>query len=165
MTPEWSHPIVLAHIPAGGQRLRLQPPTEALPGIAARLGLPAVASLSAELELTPGQGARVGVTGVLRAELTQECVVTLQPLPAAVEERFAWRLLPPGEEPSDGDDDPDDIPSDEAGVVDLGEELVQQLSLALDPYPRAPGAEIPPEHAGEALGAFAALARLKRNKG
>jgi len=66
-----------------------------------------------------------------------------------------------GEEPSDGDDDPDDIPADESGVVDLGEELVQQLSLALDPYPRAPGAEIPPEHAGGAHGPFAALARLK----
>ena len=159
---EWTHPVVLANIPAGGQRLRLSAPAEALPAIAARLGLPAVASLTAEMSLAPERGGRVGVRGTLRAQVTQECVVTLAPLPAEVAEEFAWRLLPPGEEPSDGDDDPDDIPSDEAGAVDLGEELVQQLSLALDPYPRAPGAEIPAEHAGGAHGPFAALARLKR---
>ncbi|MFL1463772.1 YceD family protein [Roseococcus sp. DSY-14] len=159
---EWTHPVVLANIPAGGQRLRLAAPEAALPAIAARLGLPAVAALSAEVALSPGRGGRVEARGTLRARVTQECVVTLAPLPAEVAEEIAWRLLPPGEEPSDGDDDPDDIPSDEAGVVDLGEELVQQLSLALDPYPRAPGAEIPPEHAGGAHGPFAALARLKR---
>ncbi len=158
---EWTHPVVLANIPAGGQHLRLEAPEAALPAIAARLGLPAVAALSAELALTPERGGRVAVRGSLRARVTQECVVTLAPLPAEVAEDFAWRLLPPGEEPSDGDDDPDDIPADESGVVDLGEELVQQLSLALDPYPRAPGADIPPEHAGGAHGPFAALARLK----
>ncbi len=160
MSVEWSHPIVVANVPAGGKRLRLAAPAEALPAIAARLGLPAVGSLSAELALKPGRGGSVGVEGTLRAEVTQECVVTLAPLPAVVEERFAWRLLPPGEEPSDGDDDPDDIESNAAGEVDLGEELVQQLSLGLDPYPRAPGAEVPAEHAG-AHGPFAALARLK----
>lgn len=161
MTTEWSHPIVLANVPAGGKELRLAAPAEALPAIAARLGLPAVASLEATLALKPAGGGRIGVTGRLRGAVTQECVVTLAPLAAVVDEEFAWRLLPPGEEPSDGDDDPDDIPSDESGVVDLGEELVQQLALGLDPYPRAAGAEIPPEHAGGAHGPFAALAGLK----
>ncbi len=161
MSPEWTHPLVLANVPAGGKRLRLAAPAEALPAIATRLGLPAVESLEAELALKPAGGGRIGVTGRLRGAVTQECVVTLAPLPAVVEEEFAWRLLPPGEEPSDGDDDPDDIPSDESGVVDLGEELVQQLALGLDPYPRAPGAEIPAEHAGGAHGPFAALAGLK----
>jgi len=47
-------------------------------------------------------------------------------------------------EPSDGEDDPDDIET-EQDVADLGEALAQQLSLALDPYPRAPGAAMPRE--------------------
>jgi hypothetical protein len=65
-------------------------------------------------------------------------------------------------EPSDGDEDPDDLPA-EAGAVDMGEALAQQLSLALDPYPRAPGAELPAEATdGGAHGPFAALAKLKR---
>lgn len=161
MSAEWSHPLVLANVPAGGKELRVAAPAGALPAIAARLGLSAVALLEATLALKPVGGGRIAVTGRLRGAVTQECVVTLAPLEAVVEEEFAWRLLPPGEEPSDGDDDPDDIPSDEAGEVDLGEELVQQLALGLDPYPRAPGAEIPPEHAGGAHGPFAALAGLK----
>ena len=161
MTPEWSHRLVLANVPAGGQSLSLDAPAEARAALARRLGLPAIHALSAELALTPDAGGRIAVRGTLRAELEQECVVTLAPVRASISDPVAWRLLPEGEEPADGDDDPDDIPS-EGGAVDLGEELAQQLALALDPYPRAPGAEIPEEHRGDgAHGAFAALAALK----
>ena len=74
---------------------------------------------------------------------------------------LAWRLLPAGLEPSDGDDDPDDIET-EAGMADLGEALAQDLALALDPYPRAPGAEVPAEYRPDGLGGpFAALAGLR----
>ena len=64
-------------------------------------------------------------------------------------------------EPSDGEDDPDDIES-EQGAADLAEALAQQLSLAIDPYPRAPGAEMPDLEGGGAHGPFATLLKLKR---
>jgi hypothetical protein len=93
--------------------------------------------------------------------LEQACVVTLDPVLQRIDEPVAWRLLPAGMEPSDGDDDPDDIET-EASVADLGEALAQQLSLALDPYPRAPGAEVPEAYRPDgASGPFAALARLR----
>jgi len=39
---------------------------------------------------------------------------------------------------------------------------VEQLALALDPYPRKPGAALPVELLDEPTGPFAALARLTR---
>ena len=67
---------------------------------------------------------------------------------------------------ADADDAPEPI---EGGIIDLGEAVAQQLALALDPYPRAPGAAILPEigvNAGAAVarspepGPFAALAGI-----
>jgi hypothetical protein len=75
----------------------------------------------------------------------------------------AGSLLPAGREPADGPDDPDEIESAD-GIADLGEAVAEQLALALDPYPRAPDAELPPEANDEAAGAFAALAALRRGK-
>jgi hypothetical protein len=70
-------------------------------------------------------------------------------------------VLPAGREPADGPDDLDEIET-ENDVVDLGEAVAEQLALALDPYPRAPGAELPPEAVDPEAGAFGALAALRR---
>jgi len=52
--------------------------------------------------------------------------------------------------------------------IDLGELVVQELAVALDPYPRAPGAEVPeayrPPEVEEESGPFAALKVLKGDK-
>ena len=49
------------------------------------------------------------------------------------------------------------------GAVDLGEAAAEQLALALDPYPRAPGAVFEPLPEAEAtkVSPFAALRRLQ----
>ena len=58
-------------------------------------------------------------------------------------------------------DDPPEPLGD--GLVDVGEIVTQQLALALDPYPRAPGSELPAEAAPAtpAESPFRALAALK----
>jgi hypothetical protein len=161
MSPEFSRPLTLAHVPEAGQSLRLEAGEAERAALARRFGLIALHALEADLRLRPGPEGRVRVEGVLRAEVEQACVVSLEPVRQRLEEAVAWRLLPEGIEPSDGDEDPDDIPS-EGGVADLGEALAQQLSLALDPYPRAPGATLPAEAGdGGAHGPFAALAKLR----
>jgi uncharacterized metal-binding protein YceD (DUF177 family) len=162
LTTELSRPLTLDHVPAAGQFLLLVASEAERAALAERFGLLALLSLPGELQLRPGPEGRVLVTGRLMAEVEQACVVTLEPVRQLVDEMVAWRLLPDGVEPSDGDEDPDDLPA-EAGAVDMGEALAQQLSLALDPYPRAPGAELPAEATdGGAHGPFAALAKLKR---
>jgi uncharacterized metal-binding protein YceD (DUF177 family) len=52
----------------------------------------------------------------------------------------------------------------EDGVIDLGGVLIEQFTLALDPYPRAPGAslEAPAEEGVDKPGSpFAALSKLR----
>lgn len=145
--------------------------------LAARLRIPAVERLEAWLTLTPETGGTTRLRGRLRADVVQECVVTLGPVPQSMEVALDLRLLPPGTPATDDDpDSPDEIETF-GDAVDLGEVVAEQLALALDPYPRAPDATIPPELDGGALepeanmedtplerpNPFAALSRLKRN--
>ena len=88
-------------------------------------------------------------------------MVSLDPVGQSLDEEVAFRLLPPGREPQDGPDDIDEIESPD-GIADLGEALAELLALALDPYPRAPAAELPAGAGGAVTGGFAALAALRR---
>ncbi len=161
MSAEFSHRLPLAHVPAGGQHLRLLAGAEERAALAGRFGLLTLHSLVAELRLNPDEDGAILVSGEMMAELDQACGITLVPIRQSVREPVAWRLLPEGMEPSDGEDDPDDIET-EQGAADLGEALAQQLSLAIDPYPRAPGAEMPDEPDETAAHSpFAKLSRLK----
>ncbi|UPY37940.1 DUF177 domain-containing protein [Sediminicoccus sp. KRV36] len=161
MSAEFSHRLPLAHVPAAGQALRLLATPAERDALARRFDLFALHALAAELRLAPGPEGVIHVTGELTAELEQACGITLAPVRQSVREAVAWRLLPEGMEPTDGEDDPDDIET-EQGTADLGEALAQQLSLAIDPYPRAPGAEMPADLSdGGAHGPFAKLLRLK----
>ncbi|MGI4747246.1 MAG: DUF177 domain-containing protein, partial [Janthinobacterium lividum] len=85
---------------------------------------------------------------LLAARLTRTCVVTLEEFPVVVAEQFMVRFVPaePGDEQADVEldlDADDDVPYD-GTTIDLGEAAIEQLALALDPYPRKPGAERPP---------------------
>ncbi|HEY2033268.1 MAG TPA: hypothetical protein VGH02_06235, partial [Rhizomicrobium sp.] len=108
----------------------------------------------------------------LICDLIQPSVVTLEPLRTHVEEGFARELhvahrlrrdIVGDEELSlaAGDDDaPEEI---ETSKYDLAGPLLEELSLALDPYPRAPGeAFSPPEPPGDSPESpFAVLKKLK----
>ncbi len=136
--------------------------------LARRFGLLSLDRLSATLRLERA-GARnlVRVDGRLAAEVTQACVVTLEPVGAHLEKGFILLydldaaaaqgevvVEPEAEEPPE--------PVGPHGI-DLGEAVAQQLAIALDPYPRAPGAALP-EEPRAADGPFAVLESLKRGR-
>ncbi len=131
--------------------------------LARRFGIPAVNRLRAELLLRPEPGGGVRVGGRLAAEVVQDCCVTLEPVVQQVEEAVDLRILPPGQDPADDDPDaPGRGPGRGGRRGDLGEAMAEQLALALDPYPRAPGAELPeagaePDPARTPFGALSAL--------
>jgi hypothetical protein len=130
--------------------------------LARRFGLRALESLGAEVRLAPlERGVRLDAE--LAADLVQDCVVTLEPVPARIRERF---VLVYGDAPAGPDEDVVVEPL-ENETIDIGEAVSQQLSLALDPYPRAPGAMIDPRWAGgeTAEAPFAALAKLRKTVG
>ena len=71
-------------------------------------------------------------------------------------------FVPEGTESEDDDPDlPDEIPYP-AGAIDLGEAAIQQLALALDPYPRRPDLPEAGEELPDTPHPFAALAALRR---
>lgn len=118
--------------------------------LARRFGLLALDRLEASFALRRAGSGVVHVTGRVEADLVQSCVVTLEPVPAQVGESFAADFaVGTGGRAADPDLDFEAADPPEAirnGHIDLGELAAEQLALALDPYPRAPGAAVPPEY-------------------
>ena len=108
------------------------------------------------------------MTGAFTFVAQRRCGVTLEPLEERGGEDVSLKLLPEGSpalppEGSeividvDGEDPPEAVSGSE---VDLGHYLVEALALALDPFPRAPGAVFEPTSVGEITSPFAALKSL-----
>jgi len=136
VTPEFSRPERMTRPPP---EVRVEASAEECAALARRFGLPAVARLACRFRLAPAAKGAVRAEGELDALVSQVCVVTGEVFEAPVAERFAVRFVEAGSEnpePDLGDDD--EIPC-EGGTMDLGEAAAEQLALALDPYPRAPG--------------------------
>lgn len=121
--------------------------------LAQRFGVAAVRNVTADVVLRrKGRSHLVLLEGRLRAEVEQACVVTLEPVTETLDERFVLRFtLDPAkagtESAVDADmeimvdpeaDDPPELIGPD-GVIDVGEAVAQQLSLAINPYPRAQG--------------------------
>ncbi len=136
--------------------------------LAERMGIPAVLTLTCRFALRKsrihgGEVAAVEATGTLSSRVVQSCVVSLEPVEATVEDAFTLRFIPEGIERDDlGLDEEDEIPY-QGDAIDLGEAAAQQLALALDPFPRKPGAELEIPKESTLQNPFAALAQLKKN--
>lgn len=114
------------------------------------LELQAIDRLVATLQLRRLASGLIEVTGDLESEVVQTCVVTLEPVPAEIRERFRLTFGDAEPEPTLGEidihfDDSDPPEPIIDGQIDLGALVAEQLSLALDPYPRKEGAEVPQE--------------------
>lgn len=122
--------------------------------LARRFGLIGIDRLEAVFSLNRAGGGVIHIQGAIEAEVTQACVVTLAAVPARISETFSADFADVDDRRHPGDADLDFEAQDPPepirnGHVDLGELAAEHLSLALDPYPRAPGAAIPPEYSPE----------------
>jgi uncharacterized metal-binding protein YceD (DUF177 family) len=131
--------------------------------LARRFDLVSLDRLAASVELTHERGGTILLSAEFTAVFAQECIVTLDPVPGSIAERFALRYGPlEMETGADSDDEPAFEPL--AGdVIDIGEAVAQEFSLSLPPFPRAADAivEVAADE-GTDDGPFAALARLAR---
>jgi hypothetical protein len=149
-------PVKVESIPEGGVERVIEASEAERLALAKVNGLAAIGRLTAEFSLRRvGRGA-VRVRGDVHAEVTQTCVVSLEPFDVAlnepVEVRFATpaggnlsRRGPPittaeASASAIGDEDEPDPIID--GRIDLGALAVEFMILGLDPYPRKPGAEL-----------------------
>lgn len=157
---EFSRPIRAERI-VPGEAVEIAATQAECARLAARMGIEAVHSLQCRFELAPGAGGVISASIDLLSRISQICVVTLEAFESLLHETAIVRFVPLGAEGDDEDPEaPDEVPY-EGNLIDLGEAAAEQLALALDPYPRSPGAVLPevgevPEHP------FAALRRLQR---
>ncbi len=176
-----SHPLRVESIKPRGSHLEIAPAGEALARVAKALDLPSIEGLRARFELSRN-GERVKLEGEIAAELHQICIVTLDPFPVSLKVPVKLDFAPEAEvaaaiarqESRDdkgeidleillNEEDPPEAIVD--GTIDLGAITVEFLALALDPYPRKPGAEFDPGLAGTPdESPFAVLAKLKRDE-
>jgi len=164
MEPEFSRPVDVARLGAATATYNLAAKPEERAALAKRFGLVSLDRLEAKIELKRIPGGMVRLDAAMRADLVQSCVVTLDPVPAAIEEEFTLLYGDVEEDNAALDPDAEPVEPIEDGRIDLGEAVAQQLSLSLDPYPRSPAAlaEAPPADTKDSP--FAALAKLRQMK-
>lgn len=160
MTPEFHRPLSLDRIGPHGLDLTVEATPAECAALAVRMNLPAVLAVSCVFHLIREGRDVVLARGALRAKVTQTCVISLDDFDAPIEEVFQVCFVPSGEETDDIDPESDDEIPFEGNVIDLGEAAAEQLGLALDPYPRMPGVEMPAVEDEPEPHPFAALRRL-----
>lgn len=139
-----------------------------------------VQALVADLKLRRWKKDGVKVFGSVHAEVTQACVVTLNPVAEVIDEEIDEIFVPEGSAlarvPANDqgeiliDPDGPDLPESFAGdAIDVGAVVAEIVAMSLDPYPRKPGVEF--EGHAESVAAddkkpspFAVLQNLKLEK-
>ena len=179
MTEEFSHPVKAGHIKDQKQDYTIKADEAQRAALAVRFGLPAISRLEGRFILQHERSGIIAARLTMNAAVTQTCVVSLEPFEAKVKEQAELRFVPeaalehvhvPGDEEDEEDvtpdslDSPDEIPYAN-DIIDLGEALAEQLALALDPYPRKPGAALPDAASDNSAHPFAALASRLGKKG
>jgi len=169
MTPELSHPLALGDIGEDEVVVEITADANQRRRLAARFDLVAVAAIEAVLRVHRAPAGRLLVRGRITAEVVQRCVVSLEPVAARIEAEVA-RTYAGGRAAAAGPEVVVEALAGEivealpAGALDLGEVVAEELGLAIDPYPRKPGASLAeaPAPAASPPSPFAVLARLRR---
>jgi uncharacterized metal-binding protein YceD (DUF177 family) len=144
--PEFSRLVDVSRIPAEGLKETVSADPGECERLAQRLGVVRILTLAASFTLTPWRHGGVRVRGQVSAQMEQTCVVSLETFVASVSENVERYFAGDNEPGRSGvvvdvdsleDDEPDLVRN---GHIDLGELAAETLVLAIDPYPRKPGA-------------------------
>ena len=148
----FSRPFDVSQVKDGPVSMAIEASAAERTAIVEEDGLMGLDALAADLKITPAGQGRVHVSGKVRARVTQECVVTLEPFVSDVESEIDVMFAPLSVVVEDekralaqlraG------VPAEEAvepadpiidGRIDLGGVATEFMVLGLDPYPRKPG--------------------------
>ena len=159
---ELSRPIALDRIGPQGITADVEAGSAELQAVAQRLGVPSVRQLGCTFRVRRIGPSLIEAQGTLHAAVEQVCVISLDTFVQDVRDAFTIHFVPSGTEDDDAEPDAVDQIPYEGSAVDLGEATVEQLALALDPYPRKPGATLSDAVQDGPSGPFAALAGRSR---
>ena len=153
--PEFSRPLDVSDLEDGDERhQRLEADADERAALCTRFELVSMAHLGADVSYAR-RGNSVEIKGRLQAEVSQTCVVTLEPVTTAIEEDFVIRFDPEfvPDELEITELSPDDLLAHEDlqplndEAIDLGEAVAECLGGAIEPYPRQEGSALDPRYA------------------
>lgn len=170
---ELSRQLRLDRVPPTGASLDIDASEPEREALKRRFGVLALPELAASVTVRPEGSGRWLVEGHLRAMVVQACGITLEPVEQSIDEDFVLRFSREAEE-VDRDTGELIVGSEaaeplEGDSLDLGEIVADQLGLAIDPFPRKPGAQLtdilPAQAArSDSDSPFAPLAALKGDR-
>ena len=141
----------VARLPQKGLPVTIEADERQRAALAAEHELLSVESYRAELLVAPWKRNGVKVSGRVEADITQACIVTLDPVAAHIDEPVEALFLPEQSKlgrqsfegggeivlDADGPDSPETFSGD---TIDVGALAEQFFGLAIDSYPRKAGA-------------------------
>src|ERR1044071_9616206 len=132
-----------------GAALEIAPSDSERAALARRFGFLGLPAFSARVTVDRRPGGQVVVEGRLRGRIVQACILTLDPVSQDLDETFRLVFkegLAEARDPESGEalvsaqtDAPEPLPGN---LLDVGEIVAEQLSLAADPYPRKHGVKL-----------------------
>lgn len=179
IAPEFSRIVKIDEVTEKKTSIDVEATAEECAALAERFELIGIEKLNAALTILVAGNDEVTVRGTMHAEITQRCVVTLEPVSDVIDDQIEVLYSPHVSEddlPSSPEDleglDEDELMAllDQpeplvGGQIDVGEVVSQFLAVSMDPYPRKSGAEIPQtvkeDDAEEKPNPFTKLAGLK----
>ena len=169
----WRYQVVVDQIPDTGLHRDIEADSVACEAMAELAEVREISSAKASFDVTLRKGDRVHVAGRVRALVGQICVVTLDPMESTIDEAIDLEFAPPEQIPQlsdlvdEAEESDEEIPDPPEpivnGMIDLGRIATDALFLAINPYPRKPGAVFEPklEPADPGDHPFAALKAFK----
>lgn len=150
--PPFSYLVKVGHISANPVTVRVSADDKERAGLARLWSVLDVKDLHAELQISRWKRDGLRIRGKVQAKIVQACIVTLDPVESDIEEeldqlfvpedsKLAKKVLDPNGEmflDPEGPDLPETFVGD---TIDAGDIVAEFAALAIDPYPRAPGAE------------------------
>src|SRR5215510_604338 len=152
--------VDLDRMGAGGTALEIVASDGERSALAKRFGFVGLPAFSARVTVDRRPGGQIVVEGRLRGRIVQACILTLDPVTQDLDDTFRIVFKPDmadDRDPESGEavlNSQADAPEPLTGnMLDIGEIVAEQLSLAADPYPRRAGAKLEdvlpkPRHGG-----------------
>lgn len=163
---DWSYRVT--EIPEGGLRETCEANQTERSRLAEALEIISCQRLVSEFTIRAIGRGRYRLAGKVTAEVTQACVVTLEPVVARAEGEFEVEYRPAGALPGGTEEEIEALSAPEVepiehGRINVGRIVFETLSASIDPYPRKPGVEFEPieEPSTSGVGPFVALKKLK----
>ncbi|QLF71381.1 DUF177 domain-containing protein [Peteryoungia desertarenae] len=151
----FSYGVKVGHISANPVQVHVEADDRERQALALQWKVETVNALAADLHIARWKKDGVRIKGHVSGEIVQACVVTLEPVVTSIEQDIDQIYVPEGsklarivtDEMGEMVLDPDgpDLPETFVGdTIDAGELVAEFAALAIDPYPRKPGAEFKP---------------------